>query len=68
MSLAGAREQIDLIGFHLSQAQVGERLSTLTHLAGLPDGTIPDEGPPVYKGHQRMNRKMQAHKGRITMR
>ena len=49
MKLAGAREELDLIAFRLSHARCAERLGSLQHLAGLPDGSIPDEGPPVYE-------------------
>ena len=44
--LAGACEELDLIAFRLSRAHCTERLASFQHLAGLPDGSIPDEGPP----------------------
>ena len=49
MRLAGAREDLDLITFCLSRARCAEQLASLQHLVGLPDGSIPDEGPPIYK-------------------
>ena len=53
--LAGAREELNLIAFRLSRARCAERLAPLQHLVGLPDGSIPDEGPLAYErgGDQR---------------
>ena len=49
MRLAGAREDLDLIAFRLSHTHCAERLASLQHLTGLPDGLISDEGPPTYE-------------------
>ena len=49
MKLAGAREELDLIAFRLSRARCAEQLASLQHLTGLPNGSIPDEGPPTYE-------------------
>ena len=58
MRLAGAQEDLDLIAFRLSCAHCTERLAPLQHLAGLSDGSFPDEGPPAYErnGDQRQQR------------
>ena len=55
MRLAGAREDLDLIAFHLSHAHCAEQLAPLQHLVGLPNGSIPNKGPPMYErnGDQR---------------
>ena len=60
MQLAGAREELDLIAFRLSQARCAERLESFQHLVGLSDGSVPDKGPPVYeRGEDQRQRRGQ---------
>ena len=47
--LLGYFPLLDLITFRLSHACCTEQLASLQHLAGLPDSSIPDKGPPMYK-------------------
>ena len=53
--LAGAQEDLNLIAFCLSRTRCAEQLAPFQHLMGLPDGSIPDKGPPTYErsGDQR---------------
>ena len=62
--LAGAHEELDLIAFRLSCARCTERLGSLQHLAGLPDGSIPDKGPPVYERGGDQQRRQGQGRGR----
>ena len=62
--LAGAREELDLIAFRLSRACCAEQLESFQHLAGLPDSSVPDEGPPVYERGEDQRRRRGRGRGR----